>query len=175
MAYLLDSSSAIYASRHLSFATFPSLWEWLGRSIGAGKIVIIKQVYEEVTGGDDELAEWFLSFEKMLADVSLSYTEHLGKMELWIREHYTEDALKKFLSRSNGKDAADSFLIALALQNRGDLLGEEDVIVTEEVSAPQMTGQVRIPDVCRQFDIRCINFRDLLAEEKVVFSGIDSR
>ena len=171
MAYLLDSSSAIEASRHYSFAIFPPLWEWLARGINAGRIIIIRQVYDEVTDGNDELAEWFHSFGERVADVDFGYTEHLRKMEMWIRQQdYQGNALKKFLKRSNGREAADSFLIALALQDREGVLEEEDVIVTEEGSYPEMKGKVRIPDICRHFDIRCINFRELLAEENVVFS-----
>jgi hypothetical protein len=43
------------------------------------------------------------------------------------------------------------------------------VVVTNEVSAPDAKRKVPLPDLCQQFNIRCINTFDMLRELGVRF------
>ena len=45
----------------------------------------------------------------------------------------------------------------------------EYIVVTEETSAPFSKKNIKLPDVCNSFGIKCINFISMLRELKVTF------
>ena len=54
-------------------------------------------------------------------------------------------------------DGADPWVIAHAIAHGG-------VVVTFEARAPVNSHQVRIPNVCQRFDVRCITTYQMLRE-----------
>lgn len=155
MLYLLDANTLIDAKRdYYPIDRIPEFWEWLV-FCGAQEIIKIPvEIYEEFSdvkdkeGNKDELARW--------ADLSevrdaLLFNEE-AEQDLVARITYggyvanpTDDELVKI--------GRDPFLMSYALK---DL--QNRCIVTTETSKPTKQGaNRRIPDVCKDFNIRCIN------------------
>ena len=57
--YLLDTNIFIQANRvSYPIEVFPGFWEWLDQKNKQGLVKSIKPVYEELTDGNDTLADW---------------------------------------------------------------------------------------------------------------------
>lgn len=153
--YLLDANTLIDAKRdYYPITRIPEFWEWLVHQGQQGKVKIPVEVYEEFSdtkdkdGEMDELADWAVQPEVKNA---LLFAEQ-AEPDLVARITYggyianpTDDELKKI--------GRYPFLISYALRDI-----ENRCIVTTETSKPTKTGANRhIPDVCKDFNIRCIN------------------
>lgn len=160
--YLLDANTLIDAKRdYYPISRIPEFWEWLIYQGHLGKIKIPIEIYEEFhdtkdkDGEMDELAVWAKREEVKQA---LLFAEQ-AEQDLVARITYggyvknpTDDELKKI--------GRDPFLISYALK---DL--ENRCIVTTESSKPTRQGANRhIPDVCKDFNIRCINNFQMINE-----------
>lgn len=163
MLYLLDANTLIDAKRdYYPIDSVPEFWEWLVFNGEKGNIKIPIEVYEEFSdtkgkdGQKDELAIW--PDQPEVKEALLLNEE--AEQDLVARITYggyvanpTDDDLVKI--------GRDPFLLSYALKNI-----EERCIVSTEVSKPSKKGANRkVPDVCRDFKIRCINnfqmFREL--------------
>ena len=160
--YLLDANTLIDAKRdYYPISRVPEFWEWLIYQGRQGKIKIPIEVYEEFSdtrdkdGEMDELADWAASKEVKDALLFIEQAEQ----DLVARITYggylpnpTDDQLKKI--------GRDPFLISYALRDI-----ENRCIVTTESSKPKSQGANRhIPDVCNDFNIRCINNFQMIKE-----------
>ena len=163
MLYLLDANTLIDAKRdYYPIDRIPEFWEWLIFKGEQGYIKIPIEVYEEFSdtkgkdGTKDELAIWS---ERPEVKKALLLNEE-AEQNLVAKIIYggyvanpTDDELVKI--------GRDPFLLSYALKNI-----ENRCIVSTEVSKPSKKGANRkAPDVCRDFNIRCINnfqmFREL--------------
>ena len=163
MLYLLDANTLIDAKRdYYPISRVPEFWEWLVFYGEKGNIKVPIEVYEEFSdtkdknGKKDELAVWSEQSEVRKA---LLLNEE-AEQDLVARITYggyvanpTDDDLVKI--------GRDPLLLSYALK---DL--ENRCIVSTEVSKPSKKGANRkVPDVCGDFKIRCINnfqmFREL--------------
>ncbi len=155
MIYLLDANTLIDAKRdYYPIDRVPEFWEWLIFQGQEGNIKIPIEVYEEFSdskdkeGKKDMLALW--AEQKHVKDVLLLDEE--ADQDLVARITYggyisnpTDDALTKI--------GRDPFLLSYALKDP-----EGRCVVTTETSKPSRQGANRhIPDVCADFDLRCIN------------------
>ncbi len=163
MLYLLDANTLIDAKRdYYPIDRIPEFWEWLVYNGKQANIKIPIEVYEEFSdtkdqdGKKDELASWA---EQEDVKQALLLNED-AEADLVARITYggyvpnpTDDEVVKI--------GRDPFLMSYALK---DLKNRS--IVTTENSKPSKQGANRkIPDVCKGFNIRCINnfqmFREL--------------
>ena len=59
MAYLLDTNVLITAKNLYYGIDFcPGFWEWIEHMGSAGTVRSVSKVKDEITSGDDDLAEW---------------------------------------------------------------------------------------------------------------------
>ncbi len=162
MLYLLDANTLIDAKRdYYPISRVPEFWEWIIYQGEQAKIKIPIEVYEEFSdtkdkdGEKDALAMWA---EQTKVKNSLLLEEAV-EQDLVARITYggyvanpTDDELEKM--------GRDPFLLSYALkdiQNR--------CVVTTESSKPSRNGANRhIPDVCKDFNIRCINNFQMIRE-----------
>jgi len=163
LLYLLDANTLIDAKRdYYPISGVPEFWEWLVFHGEKGNIKVPIEVYEEFSdtkdknGKKDELAVW--SEQSEVREALLLNEE--AEQDLVARITYdgyvanpTDDDLVKI--------GRDPFLLSYALK---DL--KNRCIVSTEVSKPSKKGANRkVPDVCSDFKIRCINnfqmFREL--------------
>ena len=162
MLYLLDANTLIDAKRdYYPISRIPEFWEWIIYQGQKGVIKIPIEVYEEFTdtkdkyGEKDELATWA---ERIEVKNSLLLDEE-AEQDLVARITYggyvanpTDDELEKI--------GRDPFLLSYALKNI-----DNRCVVTTESSKPSRTGANRhIPDVCKDFNIRCINNFQMIRE-----------
>jgi Domain of unknown function (DUF4411) len=155
LIYLLDANTLIDAKRdYYPIDRVPEFWSWLVYQGLQGSIKIPIEVYEEFSdtkdkdGNKDALASWA---EEVEVREALLFEEE-AEQDLVARITYggyvanpTDDELEKM--------GRDPFLLSYALK---DL--ENRCIVTTEVSKPSRQGGNRhVSDVCRDFDIHCIN------------------
>jgi len=162
LLYLLDANTLIDAKRdYYPISRVPEFWDWIIYQGQQGKIKIPIEVYEEFSdtkdkdGEKDALATWA---EQIEVKESLLFKED-AEQDLVARITYggyvanpTDDELKKI--------GRDPFLLSYALKDIGNRC-----IVTTESSKPSRRGANRhIPDVCDDFNIRCINNFQMIRE-----------
>jgi hypothetical protein len=162
LLYLLDANTLIDAKRdYYPIDVVPEFWSWLVFQGQQGKIKIPIEVYEEFSdtkdknGKKDSLATWA---EQVEVKDALLFEEE-AEQDLVARITYggyvanpTDDALKKI--------GRDPFLLSYALKDLGNRC-----IVTTETSKPSRQGANRhVPDVCKYFNIICINNFQMIRE-----------
>ena len=157
--YVIDSSSLIELNRRYPIDVFPTLWENVETLIEKGFLISHKEVLKEISIMDDSLKKWAKKQKKFFKELDER------QMEI-VRE-----ILRKYpsLAKSDNETAsADPFVIALAVE-----MGSEPqrtlfqtvkgrIIVTEE----KLRGnRVRIPFVCKDYNIECINIIEMCRVE----------
>ncbi len=158
--YVIDSCSLIELNRHNPLDVFPSLWEKLSLLVNTEMLVSHIEVFNEITQQDDELTEWCKSNKKMFKGVSSKQAKIVSE----ILEKYPS------LIKVDRRYDADPWLIALAKEikdsSQKTLFSIKRLIVTEEALKG---NRVRIPFVCKDFDIECINRIEMFREENWKF------
>ena len=154
--YVIDSSSLIELNLKYPMDVFPTLWENIEKLIEKGRIISPREVLKELTAKDDKLKKWARKQKKLFKDLTLEQI------------NIVKEILQKYPSLANSdneKAAADPFVIALAVQlGRGQqtLTTKARIIVTEE----RLRGnRVRIPFVCKEYDLECIDIINMCRTE----------
>ncbi|PAF43528.1 DUF4411 family protein [Helicobacter sp. 11S02596-1] len=158
--YLIDANIFIESAlRYYAFDICPGFWDWLKIvSIEKTHIKSVKKVLEEVKQ-PKELSEFlkelnknkfFIDENKITPESFMAVASKLEQM------NYESEPISEFSS------GADFFLIALAYQDHYK-------IVTHEKRADNTRKRIKIPNVCQELGIECINVADLLRDEKIKF------
>ena len=157
--YVIDSSSLIELNRRYPIDVFPGLWRNVESLIKKGLFISPKEVLKEISVMDDSLKKWASKQKELFRELSEK------QMEI-VRE-----ILRKYpsLAKSDNETAAaDAFVIALAVElgtnPQKTLLPtiKGRIIVTEE----KLRGnKVRIPFVCGDYSIACINIIEMCRVE----------
>lgn len=155
MAYVLDADVLIRANRdHYSLEMAPGFWDWLIQANGDGRLYSIRQVRDELTVGDDDLAQWaghdgIQLFEELDQNTLAS----VAQISAWAQTaDYRQAAVAAFLG------STDLFLIAQAHAH-------DEIVVTHETPAPDAQRRIKIPDVCDEFGVACIDPFTMLRRE----------
>jgi len=163
--YIIDSNFLIQAHR----ATYPldvalSFWNKVKQLALDGKIVSIDKVQKEIYDKNDALEEWCTNnlpetFFKDTSESLLAYA-NVASWAVSKSNHYMPKALNEFLDA----DEADAFLIAYALMDSSDR-----IIVTQEVSQPEIKRKIKIPEACNDLNVTFINVMDMFRQLNEVF------
>ena len=152
----MDTSSLIEMKEKYPSDIFEKLWEKVDVLCKQGRFIAPIEVLKEIKQGDDELKSW----AKKKKGIFINPDENqIREVEIILSEY-------PFLARP-GKTGpnADPWLIALARaknsEERGKLLQNKYIIVTEE----SKVKQDRIPRVCLNYNIECINLIELFRRE----------
>jgi len=159
--FVLDSSVFIEASRrYYAFDIAPTFWDALINSANNNQLCSIDWVKKELLRGNDKLADWakndfssaFLSSDRdnIFRTYALIMTWVEGEVQ------YTSAAKADFAK------GADGWVISFARVN-------SYVVVTQEVYSPEIKRKVPIPNVCREFDVECIDTFNMLRELNIRF------
>lgn len=162
MRYLLDSNTYIQAKNFYYNMSFcPAYWEWLDLKYAEGDLGSISSVYEELyqSQNGDELSDWVRERKSQFVDIDDNATQE-KYMEI-IQYTYelpnkSPDKVDLFLSK------ADPWLIAKAC-----VTGAK--IVTHEKTVPDNSKNVKIPNICKKFNVVCITSFELLQELNAQF------
>jgi len=157
--YIIDSSSLIELNRKYPIDVFPSLWKNVESLIKTGFLLSHEEVYKEIIDGDDQLARWARRHKRLFK----GYDE--DQLEI-VREILVK--YPSLVKADNEKASADPFLIAMAVMHLRDKQTtlfkskKGKLIVTEE----KLRGsRVRIPLVCKNYGIDCIDVLEMYRQE----------
>jgi hypothetical protein len=164
--FLLDADSFIRSKQqHYAFDFCPGYWDALLRGFNKKRVGSIVPVRNELLKGNDALAKWVKdtvpgAFYASIDDIDVQKAS--AEVLQWVEdnERYYRGAKDKFVA------GADPWLIAFARATKRTL-------VTYEVSAPESKVLVKLPDVARQFKVKCIPPYVMLRRLEVVLSLAD--
>jgi Domain of unknown function (DUF4411) len=157
-SYWLDSDVLVFAKDNVApfgFEEYAGFWKLIERNIENGTVKITKRNHQEITENrdtDDELAIWLKSVrgEGVRVPPNKDVQKFAAKIAdyVWNNEQYYVRHKTRF---SRG---ADAWLIAQASIDEG-------FVVTREISQPECHAP-KIPDLCKEFDVKQINLIDLM-------------
>lgn len=154
--YCIDSSVLIQAGQRLApmdiNTTFWSNFEALVRD---GRAIAPDEVLREIEKKDDEVHGWCKQLNGSFDSFFLPLDDDVQDAASQILAEFP-----KLVDDRPNKGQADPFVIALARTKQA-------VVVTQEVSNLNSNGKrPKIPDVCKHYGVRCIDFLALVREEK---------
>jgi hypothetical protein len=155
----LDSNVLMEAHRkYYSFDIAPGFWSSIAREAHNGVVRSPLSVLGEILEGTekDQLKIWAKGKGKELFVVSgKDEQEAVGEISAYVIATYSQHQAAFFLSK------ADPWVISHALVGNG-------IVVTQEAPVGPDSTKVKIPNVCKQFKVKCINTYDLLRTLKIV-------
>ena len=159
--YILDANVFIEAHRnYYAFDLCPGFWQSIEHYGAQGAVTSIDKVRDELKEGDP-LDQWKESVSNSLFlpsdtdDDIAAYREII----LWVER----ESRFKSAAKANFANGVDAWLIACA-KARGLKM------VTHEAPAPNSKTSVKIPDVCKAFDITYCNTFDMLRELRISYN-----
>ena len=158
--YLLDANTYIQAKNiyyQLDFC--PAYWHFLDQQFKTGILASIENVYDEIGPAGDELADWAKQRRPHF------YPTATGPIQQKFKEvvqHIVALPNKSQLSVNAFLSGADPWLVATAALSGA-------TIVTQEVPVPNESRKVKIPNICRDFNIAFMDTFSLLKELQARF------
>lgn len=145
--YSIDTSALLDAwVRWYPPEVFVSLWEKLDGLVNDGVVVASDEVKNELQRKADDVHDWVSARTHMLVPID----DGIQHRVLLIMQKFP-----KFADERTGKSMADPFVIALA-QDRGL------TVITGEKGGS--AARPRIPFVCAQYGVPCIDFTQLIRQ-----------
>jgi hypothetical protein len=153
LIYLLDANVYIEAkNRYYRMTVCPGFWDWMDLQFESGQAVSIRMVFDELSKNGDALSEWVKVRQHHFTQADDEKTQEVfSEIVQFVVDHpeYTEPHTNNFLA------VADPWLIAKAKTSGA-------TVVTHEVLAPSGSKKVKIPNICREFNVDFCNTFDLL-------------
>ena len=153
MAFVFDTSSIRVLGNYYP-ETFSSFWQGFEKLVGTGEVISVREVLRELTtqiSKDDWLYEWVSEHSEIFLTPEKAETEFVS--EIFSVPHFQELVGQK--QRLKGTPVADPWVIACARVRKG-------CVVTQE---GHKLNAAKIPNVCEQFGVRCIDLEGFLAEK----------
>ena len=127
---------------------FPTLWERnLEEIIREGLLIAPKEVFNELQRRDDDLWDWAKDHRKMFIELDEEQAKHVKAIV---------GKFPKLIDSRKTTPDADPFVISLAMSKSW-------TVIASEHSNPG--GKPRIPDVCRNYNVRCIKLVEFIREK----------
>jgi len=154
--YSIDTSAFLDGwVRYYPPDVFPPLWRKIEGLIATTELRASIEVGEELRRKDDGVYKWTKSQNGLFSAIDLD-------IQFKVKEILTQ--FPRLVSSQSNRTTADPFVIALAQI-------ENCIVVTGE----KLTGSVnhpKIPDVCRQLNIRCMTLLEMIRNENWIFAEI---
>lgn len=134
----------------------PELWGYIEQLVNEGRIIATKEVHDELE-------------EHAAADLRQWLNDHrsiFSQTEKQVR--YAEDIINKVYAKyKNGyrpelKDAADPFVVAIALEHGATVFTQEH---RQPAHEPALVGAPKIPTVCAEYNVHCVNIEEFITRE----------
>ncbi|MGN0902483.1 MAG: DUF4411 family protein [Succinivibrio sp.] len=156
--YLLDSNIFIQAHKmYYQFDFCPAYWEWI-QQLNTDGLLSIDKVYEELSAGNDTLAEWVKSKKsKFVKFDSISLPVLQDIYNILKNEKVPDNRIKDFMETS----LADSYLIAYAKAHNC-------ILITLENRTPSLNSKkkVHIPNVCDALGVACTTIYEIMRKDR---------
>jgi hypothetical protein len=157
--YCLDTNVLIQAwQKYYSPSICPSYWDLLNQLGLENRIFIPKEVFVEITRTEDELSAWLKTSKIPVYNLNESVINCL-------RAIYAANPSHKFLIDSlKQRSLADPWVIAYAMSESACVVTKE-----EKVTASN-SDKIKIPNVCENMSVRCINDFKFIQETNIRFT-----
>lgn len=156
--YCLDTNILIQAwQKYYSPKFCPEYWQVLNQLGDSNQIFIPEEVKDEILKTDDDLSLWIKECRIPIIKANQAVIENLSKI-------YSANPLHKFLvDNTKARSLADPWVIAHAMTQNA-------TVVTHEVKVTAASSKrIKIPNVCENMNIRCINDFKMIDELNIKF------
>ncbi len=153
--YVPDTNVLVAAYHHYYAPDIcPGFWDSLRYHIVSGRVLIIDRVYGEILS-PAALVDWVAQAadDRFAVTGTQPVADAYRRLIDWVHDNPQFTAA----ARADFARSADGWLAAYALAH-------DAIVVTNEVPAPQAQRRVPLPDLCRQFQIPCINTFEMLRD-----------
>lgn len=156
--YCLDSNVLIQAWRtYYAPRLCTDYWRVLDELGDQHRVFIVQEVFDEIDRIEDGLNVW-------LRDSRIPVRKADDAVGVCLKNIYsTNEEHRKLVDNAKNRSLADPWIIAHAL-NEGAA-----VVTKEERINALNTRRIRIPNVCENMGIVCMNDFDFLAEQNIRF------
>lgn len=160
MTYLLDANTFIEAkNRYYSMAICPGYWQWILQSNQNAGVASIQFVKDELTNGNDDLAQWAKDHSHLFIPNDDELTQ---QYYIQVVQYVMKLQGMKLGAQDEFLRGADPWLIAKAIVTRA-------TIVTHEKLDRNIKRKILIPNVCENFGVKYIDTFDLLHDLEAKF------
>lgn len=158
--YIFDTSTLIHMFRYYYRNRFPSLWENFDNYISSGRIISVREAFNEIINGTEkeDLITW-ANLHKTEVFLTPSEEEMKYVSEIFTNKHY-----RQLISNNailNGKSQADPFIIAAAKIKSACIVTLDGFTPSGEIKehAP------KIAFISKCLNVDCCNFEQFMARE----------
>lgn len=147
LRFCLDTNVLIQAKNGpYGFDIVPGFWNWLDEAVQKNIVYSTISVYDEITEGNDELAAWVKERKDtgFFIEPSADAQEKIQEIADFVVSNFESQHAGKFLG------GADPWVIAQAL------IDGANVVTHESFSGPG-TKRVKIPAICKKFDVSYVD------------------
>lgn len=153
MKYVFDTGVFIDIFRHYYRDQFPSFWEQFDSAVRDERIVSTREVFKELEQVADDALVWAKRHRAgVFPEPRAEEMEFVAKI---FSGHPHFQQLVQQKKRLEGGPCADPFVIAKAKTERR-------TVVTTEKRRPD---SARIPNICDEYKIVCVNLEKFMREE----------
>ena len=166
MKYLIDSNCFIEPHRGVCpMDVAISFWNKMKELTHERDVYILDRVKSELTEWDNDLKDWIVANigkQQLVKFENDATVQKFREVNIWTlsNNQYTQAAKDKFMDSTR----ADIYLVSYAAT-----APEEWTVVSQEKPAPQRSTEIKLPDVCAQFGVKCILFMDMFREMRETF------
>lgn len=147
--YSFDTSSIMNGRRDLlPPGVFRTLWSNIEAMIAAQSIRAVDVVRDELGKRDDDACTW----AKRQAGLFVPLEADIQQATKTVLASHS-----KLMGKGSGRNAADPFVIGLAIARSG-------VVVTEETPSGKL-DKPRIPDVCKAMQVPCLKLIGFITQQ----------
>jgi hypothetical protein len=150
--YIIDTNVLIDFNDSLPMDVYITQWKMIGENIENGKIIICEAVFGEIKKSV-ELKQWLEKYKKLI--------EPCYSDKVLIEAKVIINNYPKLIEINNPSDQSDPYVIALAKLNSFTVLTNEKYSVGGK--------KTRIPFICKEMSIKCINTHEFYRTENWKF------
>lgn len=155
MIYCLDTNVLIQPwANYYSPDLCPDYWDVLSELIAEGTIFCTDEVRRELIRVDDGLSEWIKAHPEFVHDID---------DDVQIKLRTILQKFPRLVDTIKDRSMADPWVIAHAWSTGA-------TVVTKEMPSNSVK-RIKIPDVCRAFNVRCIDDFAFLKEVGISFNA----
>ena len=157
MISVFDTSSFIVLGHYYN-DQFPSLWKKINDEVKSGKIISVKEVFNEIEsyGPETNLKKWVRENKKIFQPMTEEESQTVSN--IFKKYPKFQDMINK-KSRMQGRPVADPFIVAKAIHIKGTVVSEETL---------QKNG-IKIPNLCQIKKIPCFKLERFMKNKQWKF------
>ena len=156
--YCLDANFFIEGWRKYYAPDFcSSYWDVIDKLAQTGTLLITQEVQKEIFKIDDDLKDWIKSRKHITKATDEKVQQNLRKIFSTSPDH------QYLVNNYKHRSIADPWVIAHAMSEGAT------VVTKEQASASKNPRKIKIPDVCANMNVRCIDDFTFIREVGISF------